>query len=368
MTSNELTDGLKAEALRLGFDQVGIAPAVAPPGYPRFVAWLEAGHAAGMAYMERQADARAHPEHVLEGVRSIVVVSFVYGRNEPPPSSGTQGKVARYARGPDYHEVLWRRLEELLEWLEHASPGVRGRAVADTAPLLERDFAQLAGLGWIGKNSMLINRQLGSFTVLGALLVDIELRADEPHDSNHCGTCTRCLDACPTEAFAGPYQLDSRRCISYWTIEHKGPIPDEFAGRLDGWLFGCDVCQDVCPWNRKAPSGQEPALEPNAEWSNPDLIALLAKDSAALAQSLKGTALRRTKRAGLLRNAALILGARREPAAVPILIERLEDQDPIVRDSAAWALERIGTDEALQALRSAQVRSNISSHAIRESS
>lgn len=350
MTAEELTSRLKAEALRLGFDQVGVAPAVAPPGYPRFVEWLKAGHAAGMGYLERRSDARAHPEHVLEGVRSIVVVSFVYGRNEPPPSSPTGGKVARYARGPDYHGVLWRRLEMLLAWLEREQPGVRGRAVADTAPLLERDFAQLAGLGWIGKNTMLINRRLGSFTVLGALLVNIELRADEPHAANHCGTCTRCLDTCPTGAFVSPYELDSRRCISYWTIEHKGTIPEAFADRLDGWLFGCDVCQDVCPWNRKAPNGREPALEPIKTWSNPDLISLLARDDAELTQSLKGTALSRTKRSGLLRNAALILGTRRVGEAVPVLIDRLNDQDPVVREAAAWALKRIATPEARLAL------------------
>lgn len=351
LSTDELTLGLKAEAIRLGFDQVGIAPAVAPPGYPQFLDWLRAGHAAGMAYMERRSEARAHPESVLEGVRSVVVVSFVYGRTEPPPSSPTQGKVARYARGPDYHGVLWRRLESLLDWLEVQSPGVHGRAVADTAPLLERDFAQLAGLGWIGKNTMLINRRLGSFTVLGALLVDVELRADEPHATSHCGSCTRCLDACPTDAFASPGALDSRKCISYWTIEHKGAIADDFADRLDGWLFGCDVCQDVCPWNRKAPSGREPALEPSAQWSNPDLVSLLGQDPAELTRSLKGTALSRTRRSGLLRNAALILGTRREPSAVPVLIDRLTDQDPVVRAAALWALQRIGTPEAEQALR-----------------
>jgi epoxyqueuosine reductase len=304
-----------------------------------------------MTYLERQAAPRAHPESVLEGVRSIVVVSFVYGQPDPPPSSATQAKVARYARGADYHDVFWRRIESLLDWLEQQSPGVRGRAVADTAPLLERDFARLAGLGWIGKNTMLINRRLGSFTLLGALLVDIELTPDAPHETSHCGTCTRCLDACPTDAFAGPGTLDARKCISYWTIEHKGMIDDAFADQLDGWLFGCDVCQDVCPWNRKAPTGREPALEPDPRWSNPDLLSLLAQDPAELTRSLKGTALSRTKRSGLLRNAALILGTRREASAVPVLIERLGDRDPVVRASAAWALARISTPEANEALR-----------------
>jgi epoxyqueuosine reductase len=348
--NSDLTDRLKAEALRLGFDQVGIAPAVSPPGYPNFLRWLNAGHAAGMGYMERRAEARAHPENVLEGVQSVVVVSFVYGRPDRSPTTETQGKVARYARGADYHEVLWRRLESLLDWLRAEHPEVRGRAVADTAPLLERDFARLAGLGWIGKNTMLIDRRLGSFTVLGALLVDCELRYDEPHTSSHCGTCTRCLDACPTDAFVGPGQLDARRCLSYWTIEHKGPIADAFADRLDDWVFGCDVCQDVCPWNRKAPAVREPALEPRPEWTNPDLIAWLESDPEVFRRTLKGTALARSKRSGLLRNAAHILGQRRVVAALPALAARLDDADPVVRSASAWALGRIGTDAARLAL------------------
>jgi epoxyqueuosine reductase len=347
----DLADRLKGEALRLGFDRVGIAPAVSPPDYPRFQEWLAAGNAAGMAYLERGSEPRADPGRVLEGVRSIVMASLVYGRPDPSPPSPTEAKVARYAQGEDYHEVLWRKLEALLAWLECACPGVRGRAVADTAPLLERDFARLAGLGWIGKNTMLIDRRLGSFTLLGALLVDVELAYDSPHASSHCGTCTRCLDACPTDAFAGPYQLDARRCLSYWTIEHRGPIPDEWAGRLDDWVFGCDVCQDVCPWNRKAPTGREPALEPNPDRVRPDLTEWLSRDPAEFARSIKGTALSRAKRAGLIRNAAAILGARRESSAVGPLAALLDDPDPLVRASVSHALALIASPEALEALR-----------------
>lgn len=346
----DLTDRLKAEARRLGFDQVGVAPAVAPPGYERYQDWLRKGFDAGMGYLRRQAGARANPEHLLAGVRSIVVVGFVYGRRDDRESGPTTGKVARYARGGDYHELLWRRLEALRDWLRVEVPGLNGRAVADTAPLLERDFARLAGLGWIGKNTMLIDRRLGSFTVLGALLVDIELEYDPPHEAHHCGTCTRCLDACPTDAFDGPHQLDARRCISYWTIEHKGDIPVEFADRLHGWAFGCDVCQDVCPWNRKAPAGREPDLQTRPEWSAPDLIEWLEADPAEFRRRLKGTALARSKRSGLLRNAALILGERQVAEAVPALIGRLGDIDPVVRGAAAWALARIGGPECLGAL------------------
>ncbi len=238
--------------------------------------------------MQRHAEIRRHPDALLQGVRSVVMVSLVYGEPVQEPTGPERGKVARYARGSDYHRVLWDKLEELLAWLRQDRPEVQGRVVADTAPLMERDFARLAGLGWIGKNTMLINRSLGSFTFLGGLLVDCELVPDKPHLADHCGTCTRCLDACPTDAFVSAYQLDARRCISYWTIEHKGPIAEEYADQLDGWVFGCDVCQDVCPWNRKAPTGRLEQLQARPEWSNPDLIAWLDRDEICLANGAQG--------------------------------------------------------------------------------
>ncbi len=352
--SDDLTDRLKAEALRLGFEAVGIAPAMAPPGYPDFLSWLREGFAAGMGYLHRQADARSHPSHLLPGVRSAVVVAMVYGARQELAEGPTLGKVARYARGDDYHEVLWRRLESLLDWLRTERPGTAGRAVCDTAPLLERDFARLAGMGWIGKNTMLIHRRLGSFTVLGTLLTDADLRPDEPFMADHCGTCTRCLDACPTDAFVQPGRLDANRCISYWTIEHKGPIPDEAAANLHGWAFGCDICQDVCPWNRKAPPGREPSLAPRPDAATPDLLEWLGAEPDTLRRSLKGTALARAKRQGLARNAALVLGGRRAAEAIPLLADRLlHDTDPVVRSACAWALGRIGTPQAIASLRQA---------------
>jgi epoxyqueuosine reductase len=351
---HDLTDRLKAEALRLGFDDVGIAPAVPAPGYPGFLHWLDAGHAAGMEYMNRQSASRADPDSLLEGVRSIIVVTLVYGRNDPDSDAiaSHQGKVARYARGADYHRVIWDRLEALLSWLRVECPQIKGRAVADTAPLLERDYARLAGIGWIGKNTMLISRRLGSFTFLGAVLIDQELAYDRPHLTNHCGSCTRCLDACPTNAFVGPYQLDARRCISYWTIEHRGIIDEPAAAELHDWVFGCDVCQDVCPWNRKAPPGRQTEFEARPEWVRPDLLGWIPRDASEWRNRLKGTALARTRRAGLVRNAALVLGTRRVPEAVAPLVNRLEDraEDASVRAAAAWALGRISTPEAHAAL------------------
>ena len=272
----------------------GVAPAVAARrAIPHFLDWLDAGHAAGMDYLARQAEVREHPEPSLDGVRSVVVVSLVYGRPDPTPPGPTQGKVARYARGGDYHELLWRRLEALLDWLRAERPGAAGRAVADTAPLLERDFARLAGLGWIGKNTMLIDRRLGSFTVLGALLVDVELAARRAARGRATAgpAPAASTPARPTPSTA-PYQLDARRCISYWTIEHKGPIPDEFADRLDGWAFGCDVCQDVCPWNRKAPPAATPELDarPGLDQPRPASTGSTATRPSSR-RSIKGTAL-----------------------------------------------------------------------------
>jgi epoxyqueuosine reductase len=342
---------LKAHARHLGFDSVGVAPAVRPLGYGRYQAWLERGYQAGMRYMKDREKAREHPESILEGVRSVVVVSFVYGHRHEEAETPCSGKVARYARGGDYHELLWRRLDALLDWVKQQRPEARGRSVSDTAPLLERDFARLAGLGWVGKNTMLINRQLGSYTLLGALLLDLELEYDQPHESTHCGTCTRCLRACPTDAFPEPGVLDANRCLSYWTIEHRGAMPPEFAGKLEGWVFGCDICQEVCPWNRKAPDAREPELGPRPEWSSPDLAEWLDADPAEFRKRLKGAAPSRAKRSGLLRNAALVLGSRRDKTALPALVRQLEDDDPVVRDACAWALEQIGTDEAVSALR-----------------
>ncbi len=343
----DLAARLKAEAIRLGFDRVGIAPAVTPTGYGHYQGWLRDGCEAGMSYMRTRQAARAHPDSILPGVRSIVVGAMIYGERTDPSDDPRRGRVARYARGADYHAVLWSKLDALLAWLRVERPGVRGRSVADTAPLLERDFARLAGLGWIGKNTMLINRSIGSFTVLGSLLVDAELDYDPPHATDHCGTCTRCLDACPTGAFDGPNRLDANRCLSYWTIEHRGAIPEEFAANLGGWAFGCDICQDVCPWNRKAPDGREPALAGRAEWTDPDLIAWLEMDAEALRLRIKGTALSRTKRVGLVRNAALILGSRLVHEAVPALRRLLDDEDEGIRAAASWALARIeGSEES----------------------
>ena len=242
---------IKQQAHALGFELAGIAPATAADGFDRLREWLAEGFAGDMDYMHRHAEARRHPSSILPEVRSVVMVGMNYQAADRGQNAVGTGKVARYARGDDYHDVLRRRLSQLLEWVREQVPSCRGRGVVDTAPLLERDFARRAGLGWFGKNTMLLNKRLGSYFFLGALLLDLELQPDLVHQGSHCGSCTACLDACPTQAFPQPGQLDARRCLSYLTIELKGPIPEPLREPLGDWVFGCDVCQEVCPWNRK---------------------------------------------------------------------------------------------------------------------
>jgi epoxyqueuosine reductase len=332
---------LKDQARALGFPLAGVARAAPADDFARLSEWLARGYAGAMAYMGRHADARRHPAAVLPAVRSVVMVGMEYGTTaagglaaeSPAPSRQRRvGKIARYARGSDYHDTLRARLNDLLAWVQAEVPGCQGRGVVDTAPLLERDFARRAGLGWIGKNTLLINKHRGSYFLLGALLLDIDLDPDEPHAASHCGTCTACLDACPTGAFAGPGWLDARKCISYLTIELRTAVPDELREGVGDWLFGCDVCQEVCPWNRKDTSQPEAV----------DAAELLSLTEDEFRRRYRGTALFRTKRRGLLRNAAIVLGNGGDPAALPALRRALADPEPLIQEAAAWAIERIG--------------------------
>ncbi|HMC64633.1 MAG TPA: tRNA epoxyqueuosine(34) reductase QueG [Gemmataceae bacterium] len=339
---------VKEHASALGFDLVGIAPATCADGFDRLREWLDQGFAGEMAYMSRHAEARRHPASILPDVRSVVMV----GMNYKPVGSGQwavgSGRVARYAQGADYHDVLRERLNELLAWLQREVPGCRGRGVVDTAPLLERDFARRAGLGWFGKNTMLLNKRLGSYFFLGALLLDLELQPDPPHETSHCGDCTACLDACPTQAFPVPGQLDSRRCISYLTIELRGPIPEELREPLGDWVFGCDVCQEVCPWNDKAPPRREPAFQARPDLEAVDLVELLGLSEEEFRRRFRRTALMRAKRGGLLRNAAIALGNLGDPKALPALRGVLTDPDPVIREAAQWAIDQIGQEISLK--------------------
>jgi epoxyqueuosine reductase len=351
---------IKQESRRLGFSLCGICPAVAPTGMGYFREWLDRGFAGEMHYLPDRAAAYEHPRRVLEGVRSLVVLAMDYVTAEPAPAAPGQGHVSRYAWGDDYHDLIHDRLRSLADWLARQRPGAVVRGVVDTAPLLEREFAQLAGLGWIGKNTMLINKLRGSWFFLAVLLTDLELDYDTPHDADHCGTCTACLDACPTQAFVAPGVLDSRRCISYLTIELKGPIPHELRPAVGDWLFGCDVCQDVCPWNSKADASGEAALRPREGMNPVDLPVLFGLDDAAFRARFRNTPLWRARRRGLLRNAAIVLGNHPTPYALPALVRGLADPEPLVRGACAWALGRFDQPEAQLAL---QARRLVESHA-----
>jgi epoxyqueuosine reductase len=246
--------------------------------------------------------------------------------------------VARYARGQDYHEVMRPRLEALARFIDlTAGSGTRSRAAVDTSAVLERDLAARAGLGWIGKNTNLLSPTLGSYFFIGIVLTTADLATDA-REPDHCGTCTACLDACPTRAFVAPWVLDARRCISYLTIEHRGPVATELREAIGDWVFGCDVCQQVCPWNRKAPPARDPAFTSTESLGS--LTDVLNLDESAFRARFRHTALWRAKRAGLARNAALVLGNRRDPTVLEALRRASQDADPSVREAAGWALGR----------------------------
>jgi epoxyqueuosine reductase len=336
LTALALTAAVKARALALGFDRVAVGPAGRAQHADRFEAWLDAGYAGSMGYLARTRRERTEPEALLPGCRAVVVVALAYGPREDDPG---WRPVSRYARGRDYHDLMRPRLTALVESLrEGGGPGVISRAAVDTSAVLERDLAARAGLGWIGKNTNLIAPGAGSYFFIGCVLTTALLVPDGPV-ADHCGTCTACLDACPTGAFVAPWVLDARRCLAYLTIEHRGDIPDEHKPAMTDWLFGCDTCQEVCPWNRKAPAARERELAPTAPL--PSAEALLQMDDALFRARFGRSAMRRTRRAGMARNAALLLGNRADRAAVPALRGALVDPDEGVRRAAAWALDRL---------------------------
>ena len=333
---------VRAQAYGLGFNLAGITTLGPAETADAFETWLAKGYAGDMGYLPRWRELRRDTRLPHTGVTSAIVVGLDYGGAEPP------GPIARYARGDDYHELMRDRLRELHAWIEReiGSP-VRGRPYVDTGPVLERDLARKAGLGWFGKNTMLINMQRGSFFFLGALFVDLALTPDEPFATEHCGSCRRCLDACPTGALVAPGELDARRCISYLTIEHRGPIALELREALGELLYGCDICQDCCPWNEKfAQALEEPAFVARQAFAGRDARTvareILAMDEDAYRVTFKGSAMTRATRTGLRRNAAVVLGNVGTLDDKSMLEQAAAGPDPLVAEHAVWALRRIG--------------------------
>ncbi len=351
-----LTEEIKAHAQYLGFDLAGVTSAV-PARYGAYYAeWIKQGMAGEMAYLGRQIEKRQDPNRILPNARSLVVVAMNYrGPDENTvPDDTHRGKIARYARGDDYHDLMKERLQALLLFIQDtANRPVEGRVYVDTGPVLEREFAIRAGLGWFGKHTNLIHKRIGSWLLIGEILLDIELQPDQPA-ADHCGTCTRCIEACPTDAIVAPYVVDARRCISYHTIEMKGAIPTEYRAAMGGRVFGCDDCQDVCPWNRRAPVTRHAAFISRPWNEMPVLIEMLGLTPEEFRNRFRGSPIKRTKRRGLLRNTAVALGNTKDPEAVPALADSLGDDEPLVRGHAAWALGHIGGDQALVALEEAR--------------
>lgn len=371
-----LAEAIKAEARGLGFDLAGVTTPDPPPHYPVFTAWLEAGRHGEMGYLanERSRLRRSDPHEILPEVRSILVLGVRY----PSPVSDASrqkgvedeagavetkqytGKIAAYAWADDYHDVLPERLKALVAFIEAAvGHPVPNRWYTDTGPVLERDLAQRAGLGWIGKNTCLINPQQGSYFLLAEILLGIDLEPDLPVVTDHCGTCTRCLEACPTGCILPDRTLDARRCLSYLTIELKGAIPEDLRPALGEWVFGCDICQQVCPWNQRfaQPEG-DPAFSPRPDVPRPDLIRDLQEITPEVFnRRFKGSPVKRAKRRGYLRNVAVSLGSQaagsQDSEVVAALAAALHDGEPLVRRHTAWALGQVGGEAARRHLAAA---------------
>ena len=331
---------IKQKARSLGFDLAGIAPLGPFPEAVFYPEWLESGYAGEMRYLERQTPAKMHPDSLLAGAQSVIVCAMNYNTAQPhTPFNRFRAWISRYAWGEDYHNTLRKKLDELAEWIRMSSPQ-RTKAYVDTGPLLERVYAKYAGIGWFGKNTCIINPKLGSWLFLGCILTDQRLEYDSPLP-DRCGTCTRCIDACPTQALVDPYVLDSRKCIAYTTIELRGEIPEVERSGIGHHLFGCDICQDVCPWNNKAPSSSASAFQPRNGLFWPEIDRLLDIREEEWGTIIRGTAMKRAKVKGLLRNLMVVAGNSGVRELIPKLRRFLTHNDEHVRSHAEWAIDSI---------------------------
>jgi epoxyqueuosine reductase len=343
---------VKRAAVEAGFDLSGVASAMGARELEYFPHWIAAGHAGDMKYMEARDEQgelkRASLARVAPWARSVIVCAINYNVDQPYSTevkNPSRGWISRYAWGrEDYHEAVLRRLKQVEASLQEAAEGVQTRSYVDTGPIVERVFAKYAGVGWIGKNTCVINQHKGSWLFLGVILASVELEPDVPAP-DRCGTCTRCIQACPTDALLGPYVLDSKRCISYLTIEKRGAISEELRAGMGQQVFGCDICQDVCPWNRKAPHSGLPEFAPREELVNPALDWLAEMSAEEFRASFRGSPIRRAKHAGMRRNAAIAMGNSGREEFVPILKAMIEDSEPSVAESADWAVRRLRSVE-----------------------
>ena len=342
-SSAELKARLCHRALELGFDDCRVAAAEPPRHRETLRNWLKAGAAGEMGWIERSAEKRADPLKVLPGARSVIVVALNYWRGNSLGPNEPSGRIARYASGEDYHEVMKPKLRELDRFLQ--GEGGEQKCYVDTGPVLERDFAAEAGIGWQGKSTMLLNRELGTWFFLGEILTTLQLPADRPQVAR-CGSCTRCIDACPTGAITGPYQLDARRCISYLTIELRGSIPLELRPLIGNRIYGCDDCLDACPWNRFAKISRESAFAARLPVARMQLRDFLSLREAQFRELFRGSPIKRTKRRGFLRNVCVALGNVGTAEDLPALAIAARDPEPLIVEHALWAIEQIRTRTA----------------------
>lgn len=341
------TDAIRNRARALGFDLCGIARADRHPRLERLAQWYARGFAGDMHYLADPHGERADPRQLLPTARSVISLAVVYNVEQPlsvAAATGGRVAIARYAWGDDYHEVIRTRLRLLLAWLSERAPGLEAFTCVDDGPVQERVFAEQAGLGWIGKNTCLINQQLGSWLFLSEIVTNLDLPPDTP-GVDHCGTCTRCLDACPTGAIVAPYELDATRCLSYLTIETRGDVPEAMRDAVGAQVFGCDICQDVCPWNGRAAVSDDPEWQPRADLAFPRLIDLCRLSDDMWRERLQGSALRRAGLARLRRSlayAAARLPAADARAALTALAAHPSAGEPVVAGAMAWARARVG--------------------------
>ena len=352
MANNQsLEEAIRAEAQRLGFSACGFAAAdAASAAGTELRTWLEAGHHGTMGWMETRAEQRASPLALWPEARSAIALGMSYAPASDPRALAERpdlGRISVYAQGGDYHKTVKQALKALARFIVGQAPSEL-KVFVDTAPVMEKPLAQAAGIGWQGKHTNLVSREHGSWLFLGVILTSLELTPDAPAtDGVHCGSCTRCLDACPTQAFDGPHRIDARRCISYLTIEHDGPIPLEFRAALGNRIYGCDDCLAVCPWNRFADAAAaNRAFLPRAELAAPRLHDLLALDEAAFRETFAGSPIKRIGRRRMVRNCLIAAGNSGDPALEPAIRRHLDDPDPVIREAADWALAQLGFSSA----------------------